>query len=33
MVITVEDFKYQYDFVIDPGHGGSDIGSANGLVA
>ena len=33
VVITVEDFKYQYDFVIDPGHGGSDIGSANGLIA
>ena len=33
VVITVEDFKYQYDFVIDPGHGGAEIGSANGLVA
>ena len=33
VVITVEDFEYKYDFVIDPGHGGSDIGSANGLVA
>lgn len=33
VVMTIEDFKYQYDFVIDPGHGGSDIGSANGLIA
>lgn len=33
VLITVEDFKYQYDFVIDPGHGGDDIGSANGLIA
>ena len=33
VVITVEDFEYKYDFVIDPGHGGNEIGSANGLVA
>ena len=33
VVITVEDFKYQYDFVIDPGHGGTDIGTSNGLIA
>ena len=31
--IVVEDFTYKYDVVLDPGHGGSDIGSANGLVA
>lgn len=26
---TIEDFKYQYDILIDPGHGGDDIGSYN----
>ena len=31
--ILIEDFKYQYDVAIDPGHGGSDIGTANGLLA
>lgn len=31
--VKVEDFKYEYDFVIDPGHGGSDIGTSNGLLA
>ena len=30
--INIEDFKYKYDFVIDPGHGGSDIGASNGLI-
>lgn len=30
--MTVEDFNYQYDVVIDPGHGGSDTGTANGLM-
>lgn len=30
--IEISDFKYEYDFVIDPGHGGSDIGASNGLV-
>ena len=30
--INIENFKYKYDFVIDPGHGGSDIGASNGLV-
>ena len=30
--INVEDFEYKYDFVIDPGHGGSDIGASNGLI-
>ena len=32
VTISVEDFNYKYDFVIDPGHGGSDIGASNGLV-
>ena len=31
--ITIEDFKYHYDIAIDPGHGGSDIGTANGIMA
>lgn len=30
--ITVEDFKYSYDFIIDPGHGGSDSGASNGII-
>lgn len=30
--INIENFKYKYDFVIDPGHGGSDIGASNGLI-
>ena len=30
--INIEDFQYKYDFVIDPGHGGSDIGASNGLI-
>ena len=30
--ITIEDFNYQYDIVIDPGHGGSDIGTSNGII-
>ena len=29
--ITIEDFNYQYDVVIDPGHGGTDTGAANGI--
>lgn len=33
VVIQVEDFEYMYDFVIDPGHGGSEIGAANGLIS
>lgn len=33
VVIQVENFEYKYDFVIDPGHGGSEIGAANGLIA
>ena len=28
--MIVEDFEYQYDVVIDPGHGGSDSGAVNG---
>ncbi len=28
--MIVEDFKYQYDVVIDPGHGGDDTGATNG---
>ena len=32
VTITIEDFKYQYDFVIDPGHGGSETGTANGIM-
>ena len=31
MGIIVEDFKYEYDIVIDPGHGGSDVGASNGI--
>lgn len=26
--IKIEDFKYEYDILIDPGHGGSDIGAS-----
>ena len=33
VTIEVEDFKYKYDFVIDPGHGGEEIGASNGLIA
>ena len=28
--MKVEDFKYLYDVVIDPGHGGDDTGATNG---
>lgn len=28
--MTVEDFQYLYDVVIDPGHGGSEYGAVNG---
>ena len=31
MGIIVEDFKYEYDIVIDPGHGGTDVGASNGI--
>lgn len=30
--IIIEDYKYEYDILIDPGHGGSDIGASNGLI-
>ena len=30
--ISIEDFKYQYDVVIDPGHGGKDTGASNGII-
>ena len=30
--IVIEDFQYKYDFAIDPGHGGSDTGAANGVI-
>jgi len=29
--IIVSDFKYEYDIVIDPGHGDKDIGASNGI--
>lgn len=28
--MVVEDFKYMYDVVIDPGHGGAEYGAVNG---
>ncbi|MBO5183053.1 MAG: DUF5011 domain-containing protein [Bacilli bacterium] len=28
--MIVEDFEYQYDVVIDPGHGGTESGATNG---
>lgn len=30
--LLVEKFVYQYDFVIDPGHGGTESGAANGVI-
>ncbi len=30
--LKVEDFNYQYDIVIDPGHGGSDPGALNQFI-
>lgn len=30
--ITLEDFSYQYDILIDPGHGGSDTGASNEYI-
>ena len=30
--ITISDFKYEYDIVIDPGHGGDDIGAFNDVT-
>ncbi len=33
VTVKIEDFEYKYDFVIDPGHGGSnDIGASNGIT-
>jgi len=32
VTIEIEDFKYEYDIVIDPGHGGTDIGASNGIM-
>ena len=30
--LIIDDFKYEYDILIDPGHGGFDSGAANGFV-
>lgn len=30
--MIIEDFSYQYDIMIDPGHGGNDIGASNGIM-
>ncbi len=30
--LKIEDFKYQYDILIDPGHGGTDPGAANQYI-
>ena len=30
--INVDTFKYEYDIVIDPGHGGYDTGAGNGII-
>lgn len=30
--LVISDFKYEYDIVIDPGHGDTDTGAANGIV-
>lgn len=29
---VIDDFSYEYDILIDPGHGDSDIGASNGIV-
>lgn len=31
--IEVSDFKYEYDIVIDPGHGGNDSGAENDITS
>lgn len=31
--LEIEDFKYLYDIVIDPGHGGSDTGAKNSTIS
>ncbi len=30
--INIEDFSYQYDILIDPGHGGNDTGASNEYI-
>jgi len=30
--ITIDDFRYEYDILIDPGHGGSEAGASNGVM-
>lgn len=30
--LIVNDFEYQYDIVIDPGHGGTDPGASNDMI-
>lgn len=30
--LTIEDFNYQYDILIDVGHGGKEIGTSNGNI-
>lgn len=30
--LKIEPFKYEYDIVIDPGHGSSDVGASNGIM-
>lgn len=32
MILKIEDFKYDYDILIDPGHGGDDIGTYNSII-
>lgn len=32
MVFSIEDFRYEYDIFIDPGHGGIDSGTYNELI-
>lgn len=30
--IIISNFKYEYDILIDPGHGGYDVGASNGFI-
>ena len=30
--LVIDDFRYMYDILIDPGHGGSDVGASNGIM-
>lgn len=32
ITISIADFKYEYDIVIDPGHGGDDDGAYNDII-